>query len=194
MGRLVYSAITSLDGYVADADGSFDWGVPDEEVHRAVNDLQRSIGTHLYGRRLYQVMAAWETLPTEGEPTVIGDFAWTWRAAEKIVYSTTLPAVTTARTRLERSFDPAAVAQLKATLDRDALVGGAALAGQAIRAGLVDDIHLFVSPVLVGGGIRALPDDVRVTLELVDQRRFANGVVHLRHRTIRPAPVETGPA
>lgn len=185
MARLVYSAITSLDGYVADREGSFDWSMPDEEVHAAANDLQRTIGTHLYGRRLYEVMVAWETWPGEDAEPVLQDFARAWRAADKVVVSRSLAQVSSERTRLERSFDADAVRQLVATAERDVLIGGADLAGQALTAGLVDDVHLFLSPVLVGGGTRALPDGVRLDLELVGDRRFDNGVVQLHHRVRR---------
>lgn len=185
MGSLVYAAITSLDGYVADAEGSFDWSMPDEEVHQFVNDLQRPLRTHLYGRRLYEVLRAWETLPTDDEPDPVRDYATLWRAAEKVVYSTTLPAVSTARTRLERRFDPA---EVRAGLEQsggDALVGGPHLAAQALRAGLVGEVQQLVSPVVVGGGTRFLPDGLRLDLELLDERRFGNGVVHLRYRVRR---------
>ena len=179
MAKLIYSAVTSLDGYVADEDGSFDWSVPDEEVHAAVNVLMRTVGTQLYGRRLYEVMLAWETLDLSDEPGVTKDFAAIWRNSDKIVYSTTLQAVACERTRIERSFEPTAIARLKASADRDLLVGGPGLAGQALAAGLVDELHLFVSPVTVGGGTRALPDGVKLDLELLGERTFANGVVHL---------------
>jgi dihydrofolate reductase len=180
MARLIYAAIASLDGYINDADGEFGWAAPDEEVHAAANDLERGIGTYLYGRRMYDVMVFWETMD-DPEP-VMRDFAELWRAAEKVVFSTSLEDVASARTRIERSFDPDAVRALVAAADRDVSVGGAHLAGQALRAGLVDELHLFLTPVLVGGGTRALPDDVRLDLELVGERRFANGVVHLHHR------------
>jgi dihydrofolate reductase len=184
MARLVYLAIASLDGYVADEDGRFDWSVPDDEVHAFVNDAERSIGTHLYGRRLYDVMAAWETIATgPDEPAAIRDYAAIWRAADKVVYSRTLDAPRTARTRIERELDPAAVLAMKASASADLSIGGAELAGQALRAGLVDDVRLLLSPVVVGGGTRALPDGVRVDLELAGERRFANGVVHLHYRT-----------
>jgi dihydrofolate reductase len=183
MGKLIYAAITSLDGYVADADGKFDWAEPDEEVHAFVNDLERAVGTHLFGRRMYEVMVAWETMPTHDEPSVVRDFAELWRAADKIVYSRTLETIASSRTRLERDFDPEAVRELKATAGRDISVGGPGLAAEAIRAGLVDEYHLFISPVVVGGGKRALPDDVHLRLELLDERRFGNGVVHLQYRT-----------
>jgi len=182
MARLTYSAIASLDGYVADADGTFDWAAPDEEVHAFVNDLERPVGTYLYGRRMYEVMAYWET--ADGSTGITRDFAELWRSADKIVYSTTLESVTSARTRIERSFDPEAVRRLKASSGRDLSVGGPGLAAQAIAAGLVDELHLFLVPVLVGGGTRALPGGAaRVPLELVDEHRFGSGVVHLHYRT-----------
>jgi dihydrofolate reductase len=182
--KLIYSAIASLDGYVADRDGNFDWSAPDEEVHAFVNDLERPIGTYLYGRRLYDVMRYWETAAGEGDSsTVTDDFAQIWRAADKVVYSTTLDAPSTARTRIEPSFDPDAVRRLKAEASRDLSIGGAHLAGQALGAGLVDELHLFVNPIVVGGGNPWLPDDVRVRLELLDEHRFTGGVVHLHYRT-----------
>ena len=184
MAKLIYSVIASLDGYVADADGKFDWAAPDEEVHAFVNDLERSIGTYLYGRRMYDVMLAWETMDLTDQPPVMHDYTQIWQAAEKIVYSTTLETVASARTRLERAFDPDAVRQLKATAQRDISVGGPGLAAHAVRAGLVDELHVFLTPIMVGGGTRALPDDVRVTLELLDERRFGNGVVHLHYRVL----------
>ena len=184
MAKLIYSAITSLDGYVADEDGNFDWAAPDEEVHSFVNDLERPIGTHLYGRRMYEVMGFWETAHTLAEQSpLMQDYAAIWQAAEKIVYSKTLETVSTARTRIEREFDPEAVRQLKASAGRDISVGGPDLAAQAIEAGLVDEFHLFFSPIVVGGGKQSLPDDVRVKLELLDERRFGNGVVHIHYRT-----------
>ena len=184
MAKLIYSAITSLDGYVADEDGNFDWAAPDEEVHSFVNDLERPIGTYLYGRRIYEVMAYWETaLSVSDQPPAVEDFAELWQAADKIVYSKTLETTSSARTRIERDFDPDAVRQLKAAAGRDLGVGGPELAAQAIRAGLVDEYHLFLAPIVVGGGKQALPDDVRLKLELLDERRFRNGVVHLHYRT-----------
>jgi dihydrofolate reductase len=183
MASLIYSAITSLDGYVADEDGNFDWAMPDEQVHAFVNDLMRPVGTHLYGRRLYEVMAGWETDPTlAGQSPVMRDFAELWQAADKIVYSTTLATPSTARTRIERTFDPQAVRELKAAADRDLLVGGPELAAQAFAAGLVDECHLFLAPIMVGGGKRSLPDHIRLRLELLDERRFDSGMVHLRYR------------
>ncbi len=181
MAKLIYTAIMSLDGYVADEDGNFDWAEPDEDVHSLVNDLERPIGTYLYGRRLYDVMVAWETI--DDEQPFIKDYAQIWRAADKVVYSRTLEEVSSARTRIERNFDPDVIRRMKAEMERDIGVGGPELAGQAIRAGLVDEIQLFLSPVVVGGGTRALPDNVRVELELLDERRFDNGVVYLRFRT-----------
>jgi dihydrofolate reductase len=182
MAKLIYSAITSLDGYVADENGKFDWAAPDEEVHSCVNDLERPVGTYLYGRRMYEVLSAWETMDTVSEPPVIQDYAEIWRAADKIVYSKTLETVSSARTRIERDFDPEAVRQLKAGAGRDMSVGGPDLAARAIKAGLVDEYHLFVTPIVVGGGKQSLPDSVRVSLELLDERRFRNGVVHLHYR------------
>jgi dihydrofolate reductase len=183
MGKLIYSAITSLDGYVADEGGSFDWAEPDEEVHIFINDLVRPIGTHLYGRRMYEVLVYWETAHTlADQPPFVLDFAAIWQTADKIVYSRTLETVSSARTRIERAFDPEAVRRLKAAAGRDVSVGGPELAAQAIKAGLVDEYHLFVTPVVVGGGKQWLPDDVRVELELLDERRFGNGVVHLHYR------------
>ena len=187
MAGLIYSAITSLDGYVADEDGKFDWAAPDEEVHSFVNDLERPIGTYLYGRRMYDVLVAWETMDTGEQPPVMRDYAEIWRAADKIVYSRTLETVSSARTRIERDFNPEAVRQLKARADRDISVGGPELAAQAIRAGLVDELHQFLTPIVVGGGNKFLPDGVRVELELLDERRFGNGVVHLHYRTRSPS-------
>jgi dihydrofolate reductase len=183
MGKLVYSAIASLDGYIEDEEGSFGWAAPDEEVHGFVNDLERAVGTHLYGRRLYETMAAWETDPSlaEGSPAS-RDFAEIWRAAEKIVYSRTLEAASTSKTRIEREFDPDAVRELKASVESDVLIGGAELAGEAFRSGLVDECHLFLAPVLVGGGKPALPDGIRLDLELLDKRSFAGGTIFLRYR------------
>jgi dihydrofolate reductase len=182
VAKLIYSAITSLDGYVADEHGNFDWAAPDEEVHSFANDLERPVGTYLFGRRMYEVMVYWETAGS-GEPPVVRDYAEIWRAADKIVYSTTLETVSSEKTRIERDFDPNAVRQLKASATSDISIGGPALAGLAIKAGLVDEFHLFLTPVVVGGGKQALPNDVRLDLELVDERRFGNGVVYLHHRS-----------
>jgi len=181
--KLIYSAITSLDGYVADVNGNFDWAAPDEELHTFVNDLERPVGTYLYGRRMYEVMVYWEAEPPADQPQFLRDFAEIWRSADKIVYSKTLQTVPSARSRIERDFDPESVRQMKATAGRDLTVGGPDLADQAIRAGLVDEFQLFVAPVVIGGGKQSLPNDVRLDLELVDERRFASGVVHLRYRT-----------
>jgi dihydrofolate reductase len=183
MAQLIYSAISSLDGYIADEDGNFDWGVPDEEVHSFLNDLERPVGTYLYGRRMYEVMAAWETIRTADQPPAIRDFAEMWQAADKVVYSRTLETASSARTRIERDFDPESVRRMKAAAGRDLTVGGPELAAQAFAAGLVDECHLFLAPIVVGGGKRSLPDGVRVGLELLDERRFGNGMVHLRYRT-----------
>jgi dihydrofolate reductase len=183
MAKLIYSAITSLDGYVADEDGNFDWAAPDEEVHTFVNDVERSVGTYLFGRRMYEVMVAWETMPLGDQPPVVRDFAEIWRAADKVVYSKTLQTVSSARTRTERDFDAEAVRRMKVTARRDISVGGPNLAAQAIEAGLVDECHLYFTPIVVGGGTRSLPNDVRVKLELLDESRFGNGVVHLHYRS-----------
>ncbi len=187
MAKLIYSAITSLDGYVSDTQGRFDWAAPDEEVHSFVNELSRPIGAYLFGRRMYEVMTFWEgdELLTDA-PKPIAEFAAIWRAADKVVYSRTLEAVATKRTRIERSFDPPEVARLKASAERDLAIGGAELAGQALRAGLVDELWLVVAPIVVGGGHSALPDDLTQPLELVDERRFGNGMVYLAYRVGRP--------
>jgi dihydrofolate reductase len=183
MAKLIYAAIASLDGYVEDEEGKFDWATPDEEVHAFANDLERPIGTYLYGRRMYETMVFWETASTEAdEPPVFRDYAEIWRAAEKIVYSRTLQTVSSARTRIEREFDRDAVRRLKQSSGADIAIGGAELAGQAIGAGLVDECHLLLCPIVVGGGKRALPENVRAQLELLDERRFKNGVVHLHYR------------
>jgi dihydrofolate reductase len=183
VAKLIYAAIASLDGYVADAAGNFDWAEPDEDVHRFVNDLERPVGTYLYGRRMYETMVFWETARTIADaPSFVEDFAEIWQATDKIVYSTTLAEVSSARTRIEREFDPAAVRHLKATANGDITVGGPHLAAEAIKAGLVDEYHVFVTPVMVGGGIRALPDGVRVDLDLLGERRFKKGTMYLRYR------------
>jgi dihydrofolate reductase len=182
VARLIYSALASLDGYVADEDGNFDWAAPDEEVHRFVNELERPVGTYLYGRRMYEVMRFWETAGGADQPAFARDYAEIWRAADKIVYSKTLESVSSARTRIERDFDSEAVRQLKETADRDLSVGGPGLAAQAIEAGLVDEYQLFVAPAVVGGGTGWLPDHVRLDLELLDEQRFESGFVYLRYR------------
>jgi len=183
MAKLIYSALMSLDGFIEDENGNFDWALPNEEVHQFVNDLERSAGTHLYGRRMYETMAVWETDPSFAEESpAMQDFAAIWQAADKIVYSRTLERVYTARTRLERAFDPEAVRQLKATTGQDILIGGPELAAQALRAGLVDECHLFLAPVIVGRGKRALPENVRLELEFLAERRFDNGMVYIGYR------------
>jgi dihydrofolate reductase len=183
VAQLIYAAITSLDGYVNDSSGNFDWSAPDDQVHAFVNDLQRPMGTYLYGRRLYQTMKVWETMYGQTDlPRVVRDYAELWHQADKVVYSRSLHKAETARTRIEANFDPAAVRRMKDEATADLAVGGAELAGQALAAGLVDQVHLFVSPVIVGGGTRALPDSVRTGLELLDERSFSSGVVHLHYR------------
>jgi dihydrofolate reductase len=184
MAKLIYSAIASLDGYIADEEGNFEWAAPDEEVHSFVNDLERPVGTYLYGRRMYEVMRAWEHPEAfAGRSPVMLDFASIWQATDKVVYSSVLETVDTARTRIERDFDPEAVRRLKASADHDLTVGGPHLAAEAFKAGLVDEIQLFLAPIIVGGGNQALPDHVRLPLELLDERRFGSGVVYLRYRT-----------
>ena len=185
MAKLIYNAISSLDGYIEDADGRFDWAAPDDEVQAFVNDLARPVGTHLLGRRMYETMVVWEELPDlAAQPPAMQDFAEIWQAAEKIVYSKTLQTPSSDSTRIERELDPEAVRRLKARADRDLMIGGSELAPQAIEAGLVDEYQLFLVPVIVGGGKRSLPDgNVRVTLELLDERRFRDGTVYLRYRT-----------
>jgi dihydrofolate reductase len=183
MAKLIYSALASADGYVEDADGGFDWAAPDEEVHRFVNELARPVGTYLYGRRMYQTMVYWETADqVPGRPSYVQDFTRIWQAADKIVFSTTLASAATARTRIERAFDPGMIRQLKQAAGRDMAVGGAGLAGQALAAGLVDELQLFLVPVSVGGGKPAIPAGVRLELELLDTRRFAGGAVFLSYR------------
>jgi len=186
VGRLVYGAIASLDGYVRDADGSFAWAEPDEEVHAFVNERERAVGTYLYGRGMYETMAGWETDPALAEASpVMAEYAEVWRAADKVVYSTTLDAVTTRRTRLERAFDAGAVARLKEEAAADLAVAGPTLAAEALRAGLVDELQLYVVPVVVGGGLAVLPDGVRLELALLEEHRFAGGVVFLRYAARR---------
>lgn len=183
MAKLVYSAIASLDGYVENRGGDFAWAAPDEEVHTFVNDLERPIGTYLYGRRMYETMIYWETVSTGADQApVTRDFAEIWRAADKVVYSRTLDAISSARTRIERDLDPGGIQALKRASRADITIGGATLAGQAIAANLVDECHLFLSPIVVGGGKRALPDGAHMRLDLLDERRFGGGVVYLRYR------------
>jgi dihydrofolate reductase len=182
MGKLIYSAIASLDGYIEDADGKFDWAAPDAELHRFVNEQERPVGTYLYGRRMYETMVYWETAEPAGHPPHIADYKEIWRAADKVVYSRTLDSAASERTRVEREFDSDAVARLKESEPRDISIGGPELAAQALRAGLVDELHLFLNPIIVGAGKSALPGDVTLTLELAGERRFGNGVVHLHYR------------
>jgi dihydrofolate reductase len=183
VARLIFSAIASLDGYTADEAGNFDWAAPDAELHAFVNDLERGVGTHLYGRRMYETMAVWETMDVSAEPDVMRDYAGIWRAADKVVYSRTLAAVATPKTRIEREFDPEAVRRMKETAERDISVGGPGLAAHALRAGVVDEIQLMLVPVVVGGGTRALPAGLRADLDLLDERRFASGAVYLRYQS-----------
>jgi len=183
VAKLTYAAIASLDGYVEDEDGGFDWAEPDEELHAFVNDLDRTLGTHLYGRRMYETMVAWETIDDgPDQPAVIREYAALWRNAEKVVYSSTLKETRSARTRIEREFDPVAVRRLVDSAERDVGIGGPGLAAAALAADLVDEVHLFLHPVVVGGGKPALPRGRRLSLELVDQGRFDSGVVHLHYR------------
>ena len=184
MAHLIYIANTSLDGYTEDRDGKFDWTEPDEEGFRFITNLVRATGTHLYGRRMYETMMVWETDPRlAAESPLRRDFAEIWQAADKLVYSRTLDAVSTRRTQIERNFNPEAIRQLKEAVEQDILIGGPELAAHAFRSGLIDECHLFVAPIILGGGKPALPDNVRVELELLEERRFGNGVVFLRYRT-----------
>jgi len=182
LGKLIYSAITSLDGKVADEDGKFAWAEPDEQVHTFINNLERPVGTYLYGRRMYEVMVAWETIILTDQPPYIQDFAKIWQAADKIVYSRTLMTVSSTRTRIQRDFDPEAVRRMKRSMVRDISVGGPDLASHAFKAGLVDECRLFVAPIVVGHGTQSLPNDLRLKLELLDERRFGNSMVYLRYR------------
>jgi dihydrofolate reductase len=182
MARLIYSATASLDGYTTDAEGGIDWSVPDEEVHGFVNDLVRPVGTFLFGRRMYQIMVVWETWNTADEPAVVRDFSGIWQGADKVVYSRTLETVSSARTRVERDFDVQAIREMKASADRDICIGGAELASQAFAAGLVDDVYVFIAPILLGSGTRNLSAQVRLDLELVNEHRFPGGTVHLHYR------------
>ncbi len=183
MGKLIYSAITSLDGYLEDAEGNFDWAEPDEEVLSFVNDIERPVGTYLYGRRMYETMVSWETISVADQTPVVRDFAELWQAADKVVYSGSLEAVSSARTRIEREFDSRAIREIKGAQERDITVGGPNLAAQAFSAGLVDECQLFLTPVVVGDGKPSLPDNVHLQLELLGERRFRSGVVFLHYRT-----------
>jgi len=188
VAKLIYAAITSLDGYVAYVDGNFEWAAPDEEVHAFINDLERPIGTYLYGRRMYETMRVWEHAETFADhQPIVQDFARIWKSAEKIVYSRTLENVSSARTRIERELDAEAVSRIKGHAERDVSVGGPELAAQAMTAGLVDECRLFLIPIIVGAGSRALPTDARIRLELLEERRFGNGVVYVRYRVLPPA-------
>jgi dihydrofolate reductase len=183
MAHLIYTANMSLDGYSEDMDGKFDWTDPSEEVFRFITNLIRADGTHLYGRRMYETMMVWETDPNlAGQSPLLRDFAEVWQAADKIVYSKTLEAVSTRKTQIERNFDPEAIRRLKESVEQNIHIGGAELAAQAFRAGLIDECHLFITPIIVGGGKPALPDNVRLELELLDERRFGSGAVFLRYR------------
>ena len=185
MAKLIYVTNVSLDGYIEDERGVFDLFTPDDDVFASTTDLLRTVGTFLYGRRLYETMAVWETDPAlAAQSDLMADFATAWQAASKVVYSTTLATVSTANTRLERHFNPTAVHELKAAASRDLTIGGANLAAQALKAGLVDECQLFVWPLAIGGGKPALPTDTRVDLELLDERRFGNGVLLLRYRPL----------
>jgi dihydrofolate reductase len=185
MAKVIYSSVASLDGYVADENGNFDWAAPDDELHAFVNDLERPVGTYLFGRRMYEVMRFWEHSDLLSDKSdVMRDFATIWQAADKVVYSRTLGTTSTTKTRLERDFDPEAIRKLKAASERDITVGGPELAGQAIKAGLVDELQLFFVPVLVGGGTRSLPDDVPLKLELLDEHRFGSGAIYLHYRAL----------
>jgi len=186
VAKLIYAALASLDGYVEDEDGDFMWAAPDEEVHAFVNDLERSIGTYLYGRRMYETMMVWETDPSlSADSAVAGDYAGIWQAADKVVYSRTLESAPTARTRIESEFDSDSVRAMKDAAESDLSIGGSHLAAEAFRAGLVDEFHLFVVPIIVGGGKRALPSDVRLELELLGEKPFTAGVAQLHYR-VRP--------
>ncbi len=184
MAKLIFSAITSLDGYIEDEDGNFDWGAPDEEVFSFINDLERPVGTYLYGRRTYETMVYWETAQTvAGEPPCVRDFTELWQAADKIVYSKSLETVSSAKTRIERKFDPRVIQEMKSSQEQDITVGGPNLAAEAFKAGLVDECQLFLTPIVVGGGKSSLPNNVRLDLELLSERRFRSGVVFLHYRT-----------
>ncbi|CAM3194261.1 dihydrofolate reductase family protein [Stackebrandtia soli] len=180
MGSLIYGTIASLDGYIADENGDFGWAEPDAEVHSFINDEELEIGTYLYGRRTYETMAVWEDL--EDDSPQMRDYAQLWRAAEKIVYSTTLPEVTTSKTRLERSFDVEAVRRLVSKLPHPASISGPGLARHALLAGLVDELRVYVVPMIIGGGTKALPDGLRLKLRLDIERHFDNGTVYMRYK------------
>jgi dihydrofolate reductase len=181
--KLIYSMLASVDGYIADEDGNFDWAVPDDEVHSFINELEQPVDTYLYGRRMYETMVAWETMHTRADqPRAIVEFAHIWQAANKVVYSRTLETVSSARTQIKRDFDPEEVRQMKAQPGGDMTVSGPELAVHAFKAQLIDELHLFIAPIVVGGGKQSLPNNVRLKLELIDERRFGNGMVYLRYR------------
>ena len=183
MAHLIYSVISSLDGYIEDRDGNFDWAMPDEEVHRFINNLERTVGTYLLGRRMYETMTVWETDPNlAADSPLTQDFAQIWQAADKIVYSKTLASASTRKTQIERNFNPEAIKQLKKTVQQDISIGGPELAAHAFQAGLIDECHLFLTPITVGSGKPSLPDNVRLELELLEERRFRNGTVFLRYQ------------
>jgi dihydrofolate reductase len=183
MAYLIFSAISSLDGYIEDPDGKFEWAMPDEEVHSFINNLERAAGTYLYGRRMYETMRVWETDPTlAAQSRLMRDFAEMWQAADKIVYSKTLEAVSTRKTQIERNFDPEAIRHLKEAAEHDILIGGPDVAAHAFRSALIDECHLFLTPIVVGGGKQSLPNNVRLELELLEERHFGNGMVFLRYR------------
>ncbi len=183
MAHLIYIANASLDGYTEDRSGNFNFSAPSDEVFKFITDLIRPVNTHLYGRRMYETMRVWETDPSlAAQSSLMRDFAEVWQAAGKTVYSRTLETVSTRKTQLEHNFDPQAIRQLKETAGQDLIIGGPELAAQAFRAGLVDEYDLFLHPIIVGGGKRSLPENVRLELELLEERRFGNGVVFLRYR------------
>jgi len=186
MAKLIYPINVSLDGYMEDERGNIEWGISDDDVFAFWTDFQRPIGTYLYGRRMYESMVYWETASAKkgDQPEVMRELAQIWRAAEKIVYSRTLQAVSSARTRIEREFDPDAIRRLKESSEDDITISGPELAGQAMSAGLIDECHLLVNPIVLGGGKQALPDNFRMRLELLGERRFRSGVVHLHYRVI----------
>jgi dihydrofolate reductase len=191
MARLIYFAITSLDGYIEDTNGNFDWAMPDDEAHQFINDLERPVGTYLYGRRMYETMMGWETDPgLSASSPIMRDFADVWQSADKIVYTKTLQVAPTRRTRIERAFDPEAVRQMKMAAEHELAIGGPALAAHAFKAGLIDELHLLIVPIMVGGGKKALPDNIRLELELLDERRFGNNMIFLRYQTRRTRIIE----
>lgn len=184
MAHLIYTVISSLDGYIENKEGKFDWAAPDEEVHGFINDLERTAGTYLLGRRMYETMMVWETDPSfAADSPIMLDYAEIWQAANKIVYSRTLGTVSTRKTQLERTFDPGSIRQLKEAVERDITIGGPGLAAHAFRAGLIDECQLFLIPIILGGGKPSLPENVRIELELLEERRFGNGTIFLRYRT-----------